>query len=143
MLMEIYWAVFFVLRDWSWTIAAILAVLAIIRPIKKYAFAQPITINGDFIYSCFVARIIWRAAIRVGLEKEKEVDDDVRKPYGAHLYGSGIDVGITFIAIPLLAFFWPIIAIIIIGVYPIQAMHVHYKRKNTFVANLKGEEITT
>lgn len=133
---EIYWAVFYVLRDWSWTISGILVILAVLRPIKKYAFAQPITIDKEFMYSSFIARILWRAFIRIGWEKYK---DKVRNPYGAHLYGSGVDIGITAILIPILSFFWPVFAIILIGVYPLQAMHIHYARKKEFMAKLKGE----
>lgn len=141
--LEIYWAVFYVGRDFSFTMVAILFVLGIFRPIKKYAFAQPIIIDGDFIYSSFILRILWRASIRIGwvTEKEEEGISDVRRPYGAHIFGTATDIGITLVGGVIFSWLWPLIIIIVIGIFPIQAMHTHYSRKKEFIARLKGEPV--
>lgn len=137
--LEIYWAIFYVGRDFAFTIAAIFFVLGILRPIKLYAFAEPIIINDDFVYSSFLVRTAWRVSVRLGLEEADEDCDDVNKPYGAHLYGTGIDIGGTIVIGLLLSWFWPVFVIFLIGLFPIQAMHTHYKRRKDFVAKLKGE----
>ena len=139
--LEIYWAIFYVGRDFAFAIAGIFIVLGILRPIKLYAFAEPIIIDNDFIYSSFLIRTIWRAAIRLGIEEKQEENDDVLKPYGAHLYGTGIDIGATMVAGMILSWLWPIVVIFLIGIFPIQTMHTHYKRKKDFVAKLKGEQL--
>ena len=138
--LEIYWAIFYVGHDFAFIMAAIFVVLGILRPIKLYAFAEPIIISDDFVYSSFLIRTTWRVAIRLGIEEEDKNNlDDVRKPYGAHLYGTGIDAAATLIIGLLLSWLWPVFVIFLIGVFPIQTMHTHYKRKKDFVAKLKGE----
>jgi hypothetical protein len=140
--LEIYWAIFYVGRDFAFIIAAIFIVLGILRPIKLYAFAEPIIIDDDFVYSSFLIRTVWRVAVRLGIEEENETNkDDVGKPYGAHLYGTGIDAAATLIIGLLLSWLWPVLVIFLIGVFPVQAMHTHHKRKKDFVANLKGEQL--
>lgn len=136
---EIYWAIVFVIRDFTFTMMAIIAVLGILRPIKLYAFAQPIIINNDWFYSSFLMRIGWRLIYKLGLIKD---DDDMRRDYGAHIFGTGLDLGVTLVLGLICSFLWPVALIIALGIVPLQAMHTRYARKLEFMSRLKGETVT-
>lgn len=137
--MEIYWLVADILRNFSWTIATIFIVLGILRPIKLYAFAEPITIKNEFIYSSFLLRMAWRMTVFIGWEDDN--DDDIDKPYGADIRGTCIDVFVTAFGGTILSVMWPVVVLIMIGFFPIEAMHNRHKKKKEFIAKLKGGQL--
>jgi len=136
---EIYLLVFYILRNFSWTMAVIFIVLGILRPIKLYAYAEPITINNELMFSSFLFRTLWRTAVFIGWDDG--TDDDIHKSYGADIRGTGIDILVALVGGTILAAIWPVVALIMIGFFPIEAMHNHHKKKKEFIAKLKGEQL--
>lgn len=122
-------------------LALLVLIVGIIRLVWLYAFAEKIIIDDDPAYSSFGYRTLWRTSIMLGWEKDD--DDDIRKPYGADVRGTGIDMLIALLGNITLFAIWPITLIVLIGYFPLQTMHEYHAKRKTFVANLKGEHLET
>lgn len=144
-----HFEIFYVMiRDGSWRYFfaghAVIAVFGVLRFVWAYATAARIgtAINSTF-FTCALDYIMYWTLYN---EREREkFEQGEREASGKdkHIGGTGVDLIVWTIVGLIIIFTWPLLLPIMILFVPIQLSHLHFKRKKTFIANLKGEQLDT
>lgn len=137
---------YIMIRDGAWPIFlaghALILIFGIVRFIWAYATASQI---GKVQHSTFAARIfeyIFYLTFyndKERIEYEQGYRDCAAKD--KHLGGTGIDLLIWTILGLIFIYTWPVLVPVLMLFVPLQISHLHFKRKKTFIANLKGEHL--
>lgn len=145
---ELFKDFYVMIRDGSWSYLfagqAFIAIIGILRFVWAYATASWIGSIEDNTISGYILEYVFYLTLMNNKEQERyEKNDRDLSVNGKHLGGVCIDFIAWSIIGLLMIFAWPVLLPIMILFVPLQMSHVYHKRRKTFIANLKGEQLDT